>query len=168
VESTPGPPRDPAAARPDDSRLVVVGGYVMLLLFGVLQGLVGCFQFSRSLGTFPVAALAFPAGIGVTCVLSAWGMRRPLGGLMPGVGWFITSFVLAMGTPGGSIVITNTTAGKWFLFGGSICVAAGVVIAFALWSPGKTAAARRGGTRSGRLWPRGRPAPEPRAWKPDS
>ena len=131
MESTPDPPRDPGAGRPD-SRLVIVGAYVTLLLLGVLQGLVGCFQFSRSLGTFPVAALAFPVAIGVTCVLSAWGMQRPLGGLMPGVGWFITSFVLAMGTPGGSVVITNTTAGKWFLFGGSICVAAGVVIAFAV------------------------------------
>ena len=168
----PGPSRGPAAARPtaarpDDGRLVVVGGYVMLLLFGVLQGLVGCFQFSRSIGTFPVAALAFAAGIGVTCVLSAWGMRRPLGGLMPGVGWFLTSFVLAMGTPGGSVVITNTTAGEWFLLGGSVCVAAGVVIAFVLWSPGKSAAAGRRGTWPG-LRPRGRPAAEPRAWKPDS
>jgi hypothetical protein len=146
---------------------VVVGGYVMLLLFGALQGLVGCFQFSRSIGTFPLGALAFAAGIGVTCVLGAWGMHRPLGGLMPGAGWFITAFVLAMGTPGGSIVITSTTAGESFLFGGSLCVVAGVVIAFVLWSPSRTAAARRGGTwPGGRL--RGRPAPKPRAWKPDS
>jgi hypothetical protein len=52
---------------------------------------------------------------------------------MPAVGWIVTSYVLAMGTPGGSVVITNTAAGKWFLYGGSVCAAAGVLVAFA-WS----------------------------------
>jgi hypothetical protein len=166
VESVPGQQQDATAGRPD-GRLVIVGGYCVLLLFGALESLIGCFQYSRSVGFFPVAAVAFAVGIGVTCVLGAWGMSRPLGGLMPGVGWFIVSFVLAMTTPGGSIVITNTGAGKWFLFGGSVCVAAGVVIAFAVWSPTRSGAARRGGSRGGFL-PRGRPAPKSRAWKPDS
>ena len=35
-----------------------------------------------------------------------------LAGLMPAVGWFAASFVLAMRTPGGSIVITNTDRGQ--------------------------------------------------------
>ena len=39
---------------------------------------------------------------------------------MPAVGWFIASFVMAMGTPGGSIVITNSGPGKWYLFGGAV------------------------------------------------
>ena len=116
-----------------DGRLVVVAGYGMLLLLGVAQSLVGCFQYSRALGPVPAAALAFDVLIGVTCVLGAWGMRSPLGGLMPAVGWIVTSYVLAMGTPGGSVVITNTAAGKWFLYGGSVCAAAGVLVAFA-WS----------------------------------
>jgi hypothetical protein len=110
---------------------MAAGGYVMLLLFGVAQGVVGCFQYSRALGPVPAAALAFAVAIGVTCVLGAWGMRRPLGGLMPAVGWFVSSYVLAMGTAGGSVVITNTGAGKWFLFGGSACAAAGVLVGFA-------------------------------------
>jgi hypothetical protein len=113
---------------------VIVGGYIMLFLFGVGQSLVGCFQYSRALGSVPVAALAFDALILVTCVLGAWGMRSPLGGLVPAVGWFVTAYVLAMGTSGGSVVITSTGAGgKWFLFGGSVCAGAGVLIAFA-WS----------------------------------
>jgi len=116
----------------------------MLLLFGALLGLIGCFQYSRALGSFPVAAVIFAVAIGVTCVLGAWGMQRPLGGLMPAVGWFIASFVLAMGTPGGSVVITNTAAGKWYLFGGSACATAGVVIGFVRWSPARTGASRRG------------------------
>ena len=119
----------------------------MLLLLGALEGLIGCFQYGRALGFFPVGAVAFAVAIGVTCVLGAWGMRRPLGGLMPAVGWFITSFVLAMGTPGGSVVITNTTAGKWYLFGGAACAAAGVVFGFVRWSPARTGASRRGGLR---------------------
>jgi hypothetical protein len=137
----------------------------MLLLLGALEGLIGCFQYSRALGSFPVGAVAFAVAIGVTCVLGAWGMRRPLGGLMPAVGWFITSFVLAMGTPGGSVVITNTAAGKWYLFGGAACAAAGVVFGFVRWAPARTGASRRG------LRPRGpRPgtfgAPNPGASKP--
>jgi len=80
-----------------DGRLVVVAGYGMLLLLGVAQSLVGCFQYSRALGPVPAAALAFDVVIGVTCVLGAWGMRSPLGGLMPAVGWFVSSYVLAMG-----------------------------------------------------------------------
>jgi hypothetical protein len=146
VESAPGQ-RSRSAGY--DGPLVVVGAYGMLLLLGALEGLIGCFQYSRALGSFPIGAVAFAVAIGVTCVLGAWGMRRPLGGLMPAVGWFITSFVLAMGTPGGSVVITNTTAGKWYLFGGSACAAAGVVFGFIRWSPARTGASRHGGLRLG-------------------
>jgi hypothetical protein len=132
VESAQGRRRRPSAGY--DSRIVVVGAYIMLLLFGVAQSLVGSFQYSRALGSFPVAALAFDVAILLTCLLGAWGMRSGLGGLMPAVGWFVSSFVLSMGTSGGSVVITNTGAGKWFLFGGSACAAAGVLVAFAWWS----------------------------------
>jgi hypothetical protein len=145
---------------------VVVGAYCMLLLVGALQGLIGCFQYGRALGSFPVGAVAFAVAIGVTCVLGAWGMRRPLGGLMPAVGWFITSFVLAMGTPGGSVVITNTTAGKWYLFGGAACAAAGVVFGFVRWSPARTGASRRGGLRPGGPRSGTLGAPNPGASKP--
>jgi hypothetical protein len=123
-----------------DGRLVVVGCYCMLLVLGVLEATIGSFQYSRALGTFPAAALAFALVIGVTCVLGAWGMHRPLGGLMPAVGWFVAAFVLSMATPGGSVVITNTGPGKWFLFGGSVCAIAGVLVGFVRWSPGRAGA----------------------------
>jgi hypothetical protein len=100
----------------------------MLLLFGLLQGLIGCFQYSR--GPVPLAAIGFALAIFVTCVLGAWGMRTAVGGLMPGVGWFATAFILATATQGGSVVITNTTAGKWFLFGGAGCAAAGCLVSY--------------------------------------
>ena len=119
---------------------MVVGAYSMLFLLGIAQSLIGCFQYSRALGSFPAAALAFDLAIGVTCVLGSWGMRSALGGLMPAVGWLVASYVLAMGTSGGSVVITNTAAGKWYLFGGSACAAAGVLVAFA-----RSSAVRRPG-----------------------
>ena len=163
MESAPGQ-RSPSAGY--DGPLVVVGAYCMLLLLGALEGLIGCFQYSRALGSFPVGAVAFAVAIGVTCVLGAWGMHRPLGGLMPAVGWFITSFVLAMGTPGGSVVITNTAAGKWYLFGGSACAAAGVVFGFIRWSPARTGASRHGRPRLGRPRPSPLGAPNPGASQP--
>lgn len=155
VDTEPDQQRGPAQPDPQrgssatgDGRLVVIGCYCMLLVFGVLLGMIGSFQYNRALGSFPVAAPAFAVGTGVACVLGGWGMRRPLGGLMPAVGWFVASFVLAMGTPGGSVLITNTNAGKWFLFGGALCAVAGVLVSFMLWSPARAGAARRGGSRS--------------------
>jgi hypothetical protein len=110
---------------------VRVTAYALLFVLGALEGLLGCFHYSGTLGPVPAAALAFAAAIFVTCVLAAWGMRTPTAGLMPAVGWFAAAFVLAMATPGGSVVITSTAPGKWFLYGGAACAAAGVVVAFA-------------------------------------
>jgi hypothetical protein len=118
-------------------RLTTVSAYVTLFVFGVLQALLGVFQYSR--GPVPLAAIGFDLAILVTCVLGARGMRSPGGGLMPGAGWFLTALALSTGTHGGSVLITNTPAGKWFLFGGAACAAAGCVIAFLGWSrAGKT------------------------------
>jgi hypothetical protein len=114
----------------DDGRLMAAGAYAVLFLLGIGQGLIGSFQFSWAAGPVPIAALAFDLLILLTCVAGAWGMRRPLGGLMPAVGWFVATFVMAMGTPGGSVVITNTGPGKWYLFGGTACTLAGVIAGF--------------------------------------
>lgn len=109
---------------------MVGGAYAMLLVLGLAESLLGSFQYGHVVGPVPVTALAFDLVILLTCVAGAWGMRRRLGGLMPAVGWFVGALVLAMGTPGGSVVITNTGAGKWFLFGGAACAVGGVVVAF--------------------------------------
>jgi hypothetical protein len=111
--------------------IVTSSAYTMLFLLGALEALLGAFHYSDALGPAPAGALTADLAIFVTCVAAAWGMRAPTGGLMPAVGWFAASFVLAMATPGGSVVITNTSAGKWFLYGGAVCVAAGVVTSFA-------------------------------------
>jgi hypothetical protein len=135
VESAPEQPGRPPNAY--DGPLLAVAGYSMLFLFGLLQGLVGAFQYSRSIGPVPAAALLFAVAIGVTCVLGAWGMGRPLGGLIPALGWFLAVFVLDMATAGGSVVIANIVPGTWFLLGGTACAVAGVLIAFLRRSPSR-------------------------------
>jgi hypothetical protein len=115
-----------------------VAAYVALFLLGVMQGLIGCFQFSHSLGRVPAMSLAFCALLLVTCVVGAAGMGTALGGVLPAVGWLATSFVLTLPTAGGSVIVTDTTAGKWYLYGGAACAAVGVVASFSLrlWRPG--------------------------------
>jgi hypothetical protein len=102
--------------------------YAALFLLGLVEGIIGCFQFSRSIGPVPVAALAFCAVIFLTCLLAAWGMGSPLGGLVPALGWFAASLVLSLPAAGGSVIVTNTAAGKWFLYGGAVSAGLGMVL----------------------------------------
>jgi len=113
--------------------LVTVGVYAMLFVVGAVEGVIGSFQYSRAAGPVPLAALAFCAGILATCLLAAWGTRSVSGALMPAVGWIIASFVLSMPVSNGSVIITNTTPGKWYLYGGTLCVVAGVALSFGRW-----------------------------------
>jgi hypothetical protein len=133
----------------------------MLFLLGVGQALVGAFFYSS--GPVPLAAIGFDLAIFCSCVVGGWGMRRPLGGLAPAAGWFLAAFVLGSGTSGGSVLITASTAGTWFLFGGSACGAIGVVVVFTIWSrsgrSGGRFAARRGLGNAPRRAPGAQAAP---------
>jgi hypothetical protein len=111
---------------------ITVGGYIALFLLGMVEGLVGTFWYSRGPGV--LVAVLFDAAIFVTCMLGAWGMRTALGGVLPALGWFVVTLVLSSSSVGGSVIVTDTAAGKWFLFGGSLCAAAGAVYAFWRWS----------------------------------
>lgn len=128
--------------RPDVHPAVTAGGYIALCLLGMVQGLVGTFQYSHGPGV--LVAILFDAAILATCILGARGMRTALGGLLPAVGWFVVTVVLSGNSAGGSVIVTNTAAGKWFLFGGSLCAAAGAVYAFARWSRGSREHRARG------------------------
>jgi hypothetical protein len=108
--------------------LLTVGVYGVLFLVGVVQGLIGSFQYSRTAGSVPVAALVSCAAILATCLLGAWAMRSASGAILPGMGWVITSFVLSMPVSNGSVIITNTAPGKTYLYGGTLSVAVGVVV----------------------------------------
>ena len=121
------------------TRVLLTGAaYTALFLAGVVQGLIGSFQYSRNA---PFGAIVFSVVLLATCLLGAWAMRSVSGALCPAVGWIITSFVLSMPVSGGSVIITNTTAGKWYLYAGTVCAVSGVGLSFG-------ALVRRGGTRS--------------------
>jgi hypothetical protein len=109
--------------------LVTTAAYVVLLLFGAAQGMIGSFQYSR---LAPVGAMLFCAGILLTCLAGRWGMQSITGAFMPAVGWVIASFVLSMPMSNGSVIVASTTAGKWYLYGGTLSASVAVVIAFAV------------------------------------
>jgi hypothetical protein len=135
VDSTPergqAQPAGPAQpARPDAAG--AGSAYAVLFLLGVMEGLVGCFQFSHAIGPVPVAALAFCVVVFATCLLAGLGMDSPMGALVPAFGWLLASFVLTMPTASGSVIVTDTTAGKWYLYGGAASAGLGVVLTFVL------------------------------------
>jgi hypothetical protein len=142
VDSLPNPPA------PRDAQAFVAGGaYALLFLLGAMEGLIGCFQFSQAVGSFPLAALVLAVAIGVTCLLGAAGMESAAGALVPALGWFVVTVVLSLPTSGGSVLITNSAAGQLYLYGGSVCAAAGVVVAFL--RRARTRPPRTGAHRSG-------------------
>jgi len=112
---------------------------VALFLFGLGQGVLGTFIYNS--GPPPLAALAFDLAILATCLFGAWGTGRATGGIIPAVGWFVAALVLSSGTSGGSVIVTATTGGEWFLYGGAASAVIGVVVGFPV---------------SSRRWPAGR------------
>jgi Family of unknown function (DUF6113) len=111
-------------------RAMMAVGYVILFVLGAVQGIIGSFQYSRGPGV--LLAIILDVLIFATCVLAAWGTRTFGGGVLPAVGWIIASFVLSMPRANGSVIITNTAEGKWYLYGGSLAAAAGAAAAFTL------------------------------------
>jgi Family of unknown function (DUF6113) len=109
--------------------LGLAGAYLLLFLLGVMEGLIGSFQFPHSPGGVPVVALGFCLLILLTCLLAGRGMGTALGAVAPAVGWLIASLVLALPTSGGSVIVTNSTAGKLYLYGGTVCASLGVGLA---------------------------------------
>jgi hypothetical protein len=110
---------------------VTAGAYGSLFLLGAMQGLIGSFQYSRTAGPVPLAALVSCAVILATCLLAGWAMGSGSGAFVPGMGWIIASFVLSMPVSNGSVIITSTAPGKWYLYGGTLSAVAGVVLSFA-------------------------------------
>ena len=105
-------------------------GYLVLLLLGAFQALIGCFQYAQL--PQPLIAILFAVLIFVTCAGCGWGVGTFSAALLPAVGWIIVSFVLASARPNGSVIITATPAGEWYLYGGALGCAAGTVSAFFL------------------------------------
>src|SRR5579859_995270 len=110
---------------------VAVGAYGVLFVAGAVEGMIGSFQYGRVPKPVPAVALACCAAILLTCLLAAWAMRSVSGALLPGMGWIVASFVLSMPVANGTVIITATTPGKWFLYGGTLSVVAAVIASFA-------------------------------------
>ena len=124
---------------PGGQRALMAVGYLVLFLLGAFQGMIGSFQYSRS--PAPLIAIVLAVIILVTCAACGWGVGTFAAGLLPAVGWILASFIIAMPRPNGSVVITQTAAGEWFLYGGALACVLGSVGAF-------VARARRPGARS--------------------
>jgi hypothetical protein len=108
----------------------MAAGYPVLFLLGVFQGLIGSFQYARP--PQPLIAILLAVIIFITCAGCGWGIGTFSGALLPAAGWIITAFVLASERPNGSVIITGTAAGEWFLYGGALGCAAGTLTAFFL------------------------------------
>ena len=100
----------------------------MLFVLGAVQGLFGSFQYGRE--PAPLIAILLAVVVFVTCAGCGWGIGTFAAGLLPAVGWILVSFVLAMSRPNGSVIITATTAGECYLYGGALAAAVGSVSAF--------------------------------------
>jgi hypothetical protein len=120
-----GPPPDDRQLGRGQHRALTAGGYVLLFLLGALQGLVGSFQYGRS--PVPFIAVVFAVLIFATCAGCGWGMGTFTGALLPAVGWILVSFLLAMPRANGSVIITGTSAGEWYLYGGAFGCALGAL-----------------------------------------
>ena len=103
-------------------------GYVLLFVLGALQGMIGTFQYGRP--PTPLIAILLAVIIFVTCAGCGWGMGTFGGALLPAAGWLLASFILAMSRPNGSVLLTASAAGEWYLYGGALGCAAGCVVAF--------------------------------------
>jgi hypothetical protein len=113
------------------SRAYSLAVYVMVFALGLVQGVIGSFQYGQP--PVPLIAILLDVVIFATCVLCGWGTMTFSGALAPAAGWLLASFYLSVGTHQGSVIITNTTAGKWYLYGGALAVVASLLANFVLW-----------------------------------
>lgn len=120
-----GTPQDQQGAQ----RALTAVGYLVLFLLGAFQGMIGSFQYSQS--PAPLIAILLGVIIFVTCAACGWGIGTFAAGLLPAVGWVIASFILAMPRPNGSVIVTATPAGEWYLYGGAVGSLIGAVSSFA-------------------------------------
>ena len=109
-------------------RTFTAAGYVLLFVLGALQGMIGSFQYSRS--PAPLIAIVLVVIIFATCAGCGWGVGSFGAALLPAAGWLLASFIIAMPRPNGSVVVTASAAGEWYLYGGALACAAGCVSGF--------------------------------------
>jgi hypothetical protein len=123
--------REPVAHR---DAVVAGGAYGLLLILGVVEGLIGSFQYSAwTIGSFPAAAILLCLILLVTCLFGAWGMSSVGGAIVPALGWIVASFVLDAPSHQGSVIVAAVLSGEWYLYGGSVAALLAIAVAFVLW-----------------------------------
>ncbi len=120
-----GRSQGPSAA---GQRTLTALGYLALFVLGAIQGLIGSFQYGQP--PAPLIAIVLVLIIFATCAGCGWGVGTFGAALLPALGWILASFILAMPRPNGSVVITASAAGEWYLYGGALACAAGCVTGF--------------------------------------
>lgn len=118
----PDAPQEP----PHESGLVTGLVYGVLVVLGLLFGLVGSFEFSWTIGSVPVAAILLSAAAFAAFRIAGWAMESKLGVAAMAAPWLIVVVLLSSRRPEGDLVVTGTTAGYVFIFGGSIAAIAAV------------------------------------------
>ncbi len=113
--------------------VLTAAAYLMLFLLGAVEGTIGSFQYGRMAGSVPLAAIGFCLALLVTCLLAGWGMRAVSGALVPAIGWLLASFLLSMPVAAGSVIITASAPGEWYLYGGTISAVIAVLASFGRW-----------------------------------
>ena len=123
--------REPAAHR---ESFVTGGAYALLLVLGVVEGLIGSFQYSAwMIGSFPAAAILLCLLLLATCVFGTWGMSSVAGAILPALGWIVASFVLDSPSRQGSVVVAAVPSGEWYLYGGAVAALLGISAGIAAW-----------------------------------
>ena len=120
-------PYTPPAPKPEPAILVGLA-YALIAVLGVLVAVIGSFEFAWAVGSIPVAAILLPLVNLAVFRAAGWAMESKLGAAVPALLWMIILFVLASRRPEGDLVVTGTTAGYVYMFGGA--VAALVAIAW--------------------------------------
>jgi hypothetical protein len=123
VEPSPYPPPEP---KPEPAILIGLA-YGVLAVVGVLLGVVGSFEFSWQLGSVPVAAILLSLVNLVAFRAAGWAMESKLGAVVPAVLWMIILVVLASRRPEGDLVVTGTTPGYVYMFGGAVAALVAIV-----------------------------------------
>ena len=128
MEQTPDP-YAPPPPRPEPAFLAGLA-YGLLAVLGVVLGVVGSFEFAWEIGDVPLAALLLSVLNLLVFRAAGWAMESKLGAVVPALLWMIVLFVLASRRPEGDLVVTGTTAGYVYMFGGALAA----VVAVA-WTP---------------------------------
>jgi Family of unknown function (DUF6113) len=136
-----------APGRPGGSRdrALGVAVYLVLLVLGIVEGLVGSFQYGQP--PAPLAAILLAVLVGVTCFFGGWGTRSLGGAFIVAAGWLVASFILSLGSREGSVIIANTAAGQWYLYGGTLAAVLGVLATFIRQATTRLSAPRKPGSR---------------------